>query len=177
MSVAAVLDGLCTYFGGTYDPAERAYRTPQVAGLGTVRRAFPKRDDKADYYLGMPVGAPTGCQMVMQIPKTVERRTAVPAAHGGWKRVEHTVEMHCFLLSVQSYGEDASDDFIALRDALITHIHADPTCGTGGFETGTGFQLGEGSDLEHSLAEAESRSELSRAYLLITSTAVQYVQA
>lgn len=175
MSASTVLNGLCVFFGGAFDQPTRTYRTPQVTGLGVVRRAFAKRDDRADYYLGMPVGALTGSQLVVQLPGGAERRTAMPAVKG-WKRVEHKVEMHFFLVSTQPYGEDAQDEFYALRDAVIARIHTDPTCGTGGFEA-LGFQIGEGLDIEWDLAQAESRAEQSKGYLLIKCTAVEYVQA
>lgn len=175
MSASSVLNGLCTYFGGAYDAATRSYRTPQVAGLGVVRRAFPKDDVGADYYLGMATGTPSGCQLVVQLPGGAERRAASPAVRG-WKRVEHRVELHGFLVSSQLYGEDAQDDAYALRDALVAHIHADPTCGSGGFEA-LGFQVGEGEPLEWDLAQAEAKAGITKGYLLIKTVAVEYVQA
>jgi hypothetical protein len=175
VSASSVLNGLCTYFGGAYDAVTRTYRTPQVAGLGVVRRAFAKDDVGADYYLGMATGTPTGCQLVVQLPGGAERRTAVPMVRG-WKRVEHRVELHAFLISSQLYGEDAQDDFYALRDALFAKIHADPACGSGGFEN-LGFQVGEGELLEWDLAQAEAKAGQTRGYLFIKTIAVEYVQA
>lgn len=52
MSVQSVLDGICRYFGGEYDEQTRTYRSSPLsgAGVGVVRRAWPKRDDHADYF-------------------------------------------------------------------------------------------------------------------------------
>lgn len=175
MSASSVLNGLCTYFGGAYDTATRSYRTPQVTGLGVVRRAFPKDDYGPDYYLGMATGTPSGCQLVVQLPGGAERRSAVPMVKG-WKRVEHRVELHGFLISSHQYGEDAQDDAYALRDAMFAKIHADPSCGTGGFEN-LGFQVGEGETLEWDLAQAEAKAGQTKGYLFIKTIAVEYVQA
>ena len=175
MSASSVLNGLCVYFGGAYDAASRTYRTPQVAGLGVVRRAFPKDDVGADYYLGMTTGTPSGSQLVVQLPGGSERRAAIPAVQG-WKHVEHKVQLHCFLISAQLFGEDAQDDAYALRDALIARIHLDPACGSGGFEN-LGFQVGEGSPIDWDLAQSEAKAGLTKGYLLIEMTAVEYVKA
>jgi hypothetical protein len=109
-------------------------------------------------------------------PPAASSSCSSPAAPRGWKRVEHRVELHGFLISSQLYGEDAQDDFYTLRDALFAKIHADPACGSGGFEN-LGFQVGEGELLEWDLAQAEAKAGQTRGYLFIKTIAVEYVQA
>lgn len=176
MSASSVLDGLCRYFGGqAYDLQTRSYRSPQVAGLGAVRRSFVKKADAADFYLDMATGTATGSQLIVQLPHATEKRIASPSVLG-WKEVRHTVELHFFFVSTHRYAEDASDDFYALRDAVVAHIHADPTCGSGGFEVG-GFQVGEGAPIETDLAQGDARAQQIEAYLLVKSTAVENIKA
>lgn len=177
MGAIEVIDGLCRYFGGPFDADTRSYRTPQVAGLGAVRRAFPKRDDKIDYTLGA-AGAEHGCVMTVQLSHGEERRVAVAGPESGLKRVEYLAELHCFIRSTAAYAEDAADYAHGLRDALIAHVHADRTCGSGGFEVG-GFQVGEGDGprLEWDLSPAESHSELTKLYLAIRFDVLEFIQA
>lgn len=178
MSIQTVLNQLCVYFGGAYDPATHTYRTPQVTGLGVVRRAWPKRDDHAEYYHGMPPGSLNGCQMVVQASGGSESRAAVGGAVSGLKRLNHHIELHCFIRSTAPYAEDTQDYAYGLRDAIFTHIHTDRTCGSGGFEAG-GFQIGEGGEpwLGWELAQARSSADASKSYLLITCDANEYVEA
>lgn len=178
MSAASVLNQLGVYFGGTYDTATRSYRTPQISGLGVVRRAWAKNDDKADYYLGMSPGTATGSQLVIQLAGGDEQRVAFGGATSGGKKVTYDVELNFFIRSSAGYAEDAQDDAYALRDAAIAHLRADRTCGSGGFEVG-GFQVGEGTDLglTWSLSQARSSAQETKAYLLLTFQATEYVEA
>lgn len=181
MSVQSVLNQLCVYFGGPFDTATRTYRTPQVTGLGVVRRAWAKRDDHAEYLVGMPPGSANGSQMVVQIEDGEESRVAVGGAVSGVKRLSHAVQLHCFIRSTERYAEDTQDYGYALRDAILAHIRADRTCGSGGFEAGygVGFQVGEGGEpwIRWHLSQTRSSAEESKAYLLITFDANEYAQA
>lgn len=175
MSAESVLTGLCTYFGGAYDPATRSYRTPRVAGLGAVRGSYVKKADLADFYLGMPEGTATGAQLVVALPSSTEKRIAVPAVLG-WKEVRWTVELNFFLVSNATYSEDATAAFYALRDAVLAHIHADPACGSGGYEAG-GFQVGEGAPITTDLAQGDARAQQIEAVLLVKCIAIENIQA
>src|SRR5262249_47987089 len=80
VTARTVQNQICQYFGGPYDQSTRSYRTPQIPGLGVTRRAFPKREDEAEYYLGMPPGIGNGCVMVVWLLDGDERRIAVAGA-------------------------------------------------------------------------------------------------
>ena len=176
MTVTAVRNQLCVFFGGTYDTVTRTYRTPQVVGLGAVRRAFAKRDDHVDYTLGQVTDH--GCQMVVQLSEGSERRIAAAGPTLGLKERRHRIDLHCFIRSTAAFAEDAQDYADTLREAILDRIHADRTCGSGGFEVG-GFQVGEGSgvDIDWHLSQASTVVELTKFYLLITTTALENIQA
>lgn len=170
-----VRDGVCRWFGGPYDPNTRTYRTPQVPNLGVVRRARPKREDNADFYLAAPsAGAVMGSQMWVHVDSGVESRAATAGAFGGLKFVQSAVMLHVFLRSNAEYAEDAQDAFYQLKDDLIARIRVDRCLGTGGWEQG-GFDVGEGEPwLRWSMAPAETAAEMTRGYLAIEMTARYY---
>ena len=176
-TTATVADQVCTFFGGAYDTPTRTYRTPTVAGLSVVRRAWAKQDDAADYFVGQAPGTTTGCQMVVFITDTRDHRVALPAITGR-RKVHYAVEMHCFILSTAAYAEDVQDFTYALRDALVAKIRTDPTLGTGGIEAGN-FQVGEGSEdgggeiMTH-FEQYDTTAELTKAYLLVSFEAHAY---
>ena len=180
MTTQTVLDQLCVYLGGPYDAAQRIYhQTPQVvSGLYSVRRAWAKQEDAAQYLYGAPPGTKSGCAMVVQIPDGSEQRVAVGGAVSGVKRLAHVVELHGFIRSSELYAEDSQDFGYALRDAIFARIRADRTCGSGGFEVG-GFQVGEGGQpwLRWHLSQAATRAELTKLYLRIDFEAHEYIQA
>src|SRR2546430_1949895 len=94
-------DGICRWFGGPYDPESRSYRTPQVDGLGVVRRARPKREDNADFYLGQPAsGAVSGSWMWVHVDSGSVVRVATAGHFGGMREVRAAVVLHVFLRSV-----------------------------------------------------------------------------
>lgn len=165
-TLQGVRDGVCRWFGGPYDPNSRSYRTPQVPNLGVVRRARPKREDNADFYLGAPAsGAVMGSWMWVHIDSGVESRAAIAGAFGGLKEIECAVMLHVFLRSTVEFAEDAQDAFYDLAIAIQDRIREDRCLGTGGFENG-GFDVGEGAPwLRWSMAPAETNAEMTRGYL------------
>lgn len=178
MSIQTALDGICTYFGGAYDPATRTYRSSPLAqsGVGVVRRAWAKRDDHADYYHGMQPGARTGCQIVVYIPRSTESRFAVAGATGGMKNVLYEVQLCCYIRSHTAHAEDAQDDVYALRDALVAHLRADRTLGGAVFEAGEHVDGGSGS-IDFDYGQPETKAELTKSFLLMTFPALEIVQA
>lgn len=178
MSLASVQNQICLYFGGVYDPITRSYRAPQIPNLGTVRRAFPKREDEAEFGVGQPPGVGFGCVMVVWLLDGRENRIAVAGASNGRKKVRHVVQLHLFIRSKQPYAEDATDNAYALLDAIRAHIHADRTCGSGGFEVG-GFQVGEGAEpmFEWHMEQGNTSEDVTEIFLLITTDAVEIVAA
>jgi hypothetical protein len=176
VSIQTVLDGICQYFGGPYDPTTRTYRSPTVPGVGVVRRAWAKRDEHEDYFQGLPAASRTGCQIVVHIPSDRETRKAVGGATSGIKRDAFIVELHCYIRSRTPHAEEAQDDVYALRDALKARLRQDRTLG------GAVFQAGEAIDGEHSWIEfeygqPETRNELTKSYLLMRFGATEYLQA
>lgn len=177
MSVQSVQDQICQFFGGPYNHDFHDYRTPQLDGLGAVHRAFPKRQDQADFYLGR-VGTDNGSVMVVWLLEGDEQRIAVAGATDGRKRVVHAVELHCFIRSTAAYAEDAQDYSYGLLDGIRGLIHADRTCGSGGFESG-GFQIGEGQAprLHWRMEQGNTSEDVTEIYLLITTDAVEIIAA
>lgn len=160
---------VCTFFGGPEDPTTHTYRSPTIANLSVVRRAWPKREDKAEYFVGKPPGTTTGAICVVYMPGGSDRRVALPAVIGR-RKSRYRAEMHCFIWSTAGYAEDTQDFGYDLRDQIITKIRTDPTLGSGGIEAGQ-FQVGEGGDggditWEWSQA-ATDKYDNTRAYLLV----------
>lgn len=177
MSLQQVRDGVCRWFGGAYDQPTRSYRSPQVPGLGAVRRARPKSEDDADYYLGQPgPGALVGSQMLVHVGAGRESRAAVAGAFGGLKELTSTVILHVFLRSTAECAEDAQDGFYDLLQAIKDRIRQDRCMGTGGFERPGGFCIGEGGEpwIRWRMDPAETSAELTSAYLSIEFVARYY---
>lgn len=185
-SAGIVADGLCTYFGGNYDPNTRTYRTPQITVPNLdgpiLRRAGPNRDDHdTDYGLGAP-GVPVGCLIMVLLEHGTEQRVAVAGATSGLKHVTWTARMHCFLRSAAPAAEDMQDVTYDLIDAIRARIEADRTCGSGGFEAGygVGFQVAEGGDpwLTWSMSPVlTTPKQLSKQYVQVEFNVDQYIQA
>lgn len=189
MSIASVIDKMCQYFGGAYDPATHTYRTPQIVVPNMsgpiVRRSAAKHDDhNTDFHVTSPppVGVPIGCLILVTIEGGTEKRVAVAGATSGVKQVRHSVRMHCFFRAEVAYVEDAQDALNAFVDAVRARLHADRTCGSGGFEAGydIGFQVGEGGEpwLRWSIAPISTTSkDLSKGYVRFEFDADEYIQA
>lgn len=176
MSIQSVLDGMCTYFGGAYDPDTRTYRSSPLSAVGVVRRAWAVDDILADYFNGMDPGARTGCQIVAWIPRDSEQRFALGGEHGGMKNVRYEVELAVYIRSRTPHAEDAQDDVYALRDALKGHMRADRTLGGACFEAGEAVDGGRGSiDCEY--GQPETKAGLTKSFLLMSFTALEIVQA
>lgn len=173
MSVATALDGICRYLGGPYDAATRTYRTPTVAGVGIVRRAFAKRDDHADYYHGMPAGARTGCVVIVTIYQQTVFRYALGGQHG-MKQRNYGVELACFIRSRTAHAEDAQDDVYALQDALLDRLNADPTLGGAVFQAGEHIDQGD-STIRIAYGQPETKAEVTKSFLSIQFTACELV--
>lgn len=176
MSVQSVLDGICTYFGGAYDTTTHTYRSSPITGVGVVRRGWAKRDDHADYFRGMPPGTRTGCQIVVHISHQIEGRKALGGAHSGVKFIEYTVELLCFVRSNSGNAEDAQDDVHTLRDNLVAWMRADRTLGGAVFQAGEHVEHGN-SFIEFSYGQPETKAELTKSFLSMRFTALEFVFA
>lgn len=177
MSVQSALDGICQYFGGSYDQQTRTYRTPQVAGLGVVRRAYAKRDDHGDYFLGMAPGARTGAQMVVTIYRSHEFRVALGGEHNGMKQRNFEVELAVFIRSRAPYAEDAQDDVYALQDAIVDRIRADRTLGGAVFQAGEHIDGALNEGLTFNYGQPETAGDLTKSFLSVTFAACEFANA
>lgn len=177
MSVSSVLDGICQYFGGLYDPVTRTYRSSPVAGIGVVRRAFAKRDDHADYFHGMQPGARTGCQMVVTIYRGNEFRIALGGAHGGMKQRNFEVELGCFIRSRTPHAEEAQDDVYDLQDAIVEWIRLDRTLGGAVFQAGEHIDGAAHNGISFAYGQPETKAELTKSYMSISFSACEFVAA
>jgi len=181
--IRAIRHGIATWFGGPYDEPMRSYRTPQVEGLGVVRRARAGLDDHAEYFLGQPApGGLVGSQMLVHVQGATEERVAIAGPTSGLKLVRADVLLAVWLRSTAEHTEDAGDAFYGLLDRLLARLRDDRTCGTGGFEAGYdagGFQIGEGGDpwLRWEMDAPETSNGLTSAYLTIAFQAKTYIQA
>lgn len=178
MTAQAVQNQICVYFGGPYDYPTRSYRTPQVPGLGVVRRAFPKREDEAEFFLSTGPGVGLGSAMVVWLVDGDERRIAFAGATDGRKRVAYQVQLHLFVRCKLDHAEDGQDYAYGLLDAIRDHIHADRTCGSGGFEVG-GFQVGEGDapQFRWHLEQANTSEDVTDLYMRIETDALEIIAA
>lgn len=178
MSAESVLDGICAYFGGAYDPERRLYVTSQVPGVGVVGRSWPKRDDHQDFFNGMVPGARTGSRITVFIPHQVEFRETFGGATGGMKRVLYWVQLCCYLRSRTEHAEDAQDDMYALRDALDAYARLDRTLGGAVFQAGESIQgMGAAASISFEYGQPETRAELTKGFLLMKFGAVEFVFA
>jgi hypothetical protein len=177
VSVTAALDGICRYFGGAYDAPSRTYRSPQVSGVGVVRRAFAKRDDHADYFHGMSPGTRTGSVMVVTIYRSNEFRVSLGGAHGGMKQRNFEVELACFIRSRTEHAEDAQDDVYALQDAIVEHIRLDRTLGGAVFQAGEHIDRAANDGISFDYGQPETKAELTKSFLSVTFSACEFVEA
>ncbi|MFJ6085172.1 hypothetical protein ACIQI8_27565 [Streptomyces sp. NPDC092369] len=177
MAITEVLDGICRYFGGDYDPATRTYRSSPVSGVGVVRRGAPTDDKAADYFVGMDPGTRTGSVVLVTIPRQHERRVAVGGEHSGMKLIVYDTILRVFLRSNTPYAEDAQDDAYALREALVAHMRKDRTLDGCVFQAGEHVTEagGDGIDVEYS--EAASKAGLTKGYFEMRFAAVEYIEA
>lgn len=187
MTIKAIANQLCTFFGGPYDPVTRTYRTPQIVvpnASPVFRRAAPKRDDHQQDFFAVPSpGAPVGIlvEIFLEGGGDVREATGSPGIRG----VHHVVGMHAFVRAAETYAEDAQDAQYDLIEALYARLLSDRTAGSGGIEAGfsVGFQAGEVSPhgrswfrWELSPVETTPR-ELSKGYVHIEFDAVELRQA
>jgi hypothetical protein len=148
-----VRDGIAAWFGGTYQDEGRCWQGGSllINGLGTVRKAFPKRVNDNDYFNGMVTGRNMGAFMVVEIGFDRESRDGIAGAPvldsqgniiaGGIKRDLYRVTLNVFHLSFKQLAEDAQDDVDQLVEAIKQRIRIDRTLGMPGVIT----QAGESS--------------------------------
>jgi len=172
MSAAAVLDGICRYFGGPYDPGTRTYRASPVAGVGVVRRAFAKRDNHGDYFHGLPAASRTGSQIIVTIYRSREFRIALGGEHGGMKQRNFEAELACFIRSRTPHAEDAQDDVYALQDALVGWMQRDRTLGGAVFQAGEHMTNGS-NEIAFGYGQPQTKDELTKSFLSMAFSACE----
>lgn len=187
MTIKAIADQLCQFFGGPYDPVTHTYRTPQISvpnASPVFRRAAPKRDDhQGDFFAVATAGMPIGCLVEIFLESGADLRLAPGTP--GIREVNHTVHMHAFIRAAENYAEDAQDAEYDLIEAIYERLLSDRTAGSGGIEAGfgVGFQIGEAAShgqpwFRWQLSPVEvTPRELCKAYLHIEFDAVELRQA
>lgn len=101
----------------------------QVAGLNAVYTSFPKRLDGQAFTAGQPPGTASGAVAVVFIAGEVESRLAIGGEHGGWKRIDYTIQVHIFHRSTEPDAQAAMDSFDGVVEALKVRLRADRTMG------------------------------------------------
>ncbi|MEU6513620.1 hypothetical protein [Streptomyces sp. NPDC046978] len=177
MPIAQVLDGICRYFGGDYDPKTRTYRSSPVTGIGVVRRAWPTDDPHDEYFNGMDPGARTGCQVVVAIPRQHEYRRAMGGEHSGVKQIVYEVILHLYLRSRTPFAEDAQDDAYALRDALVEWMRRDRELGGCVFQAGEHITESGGDGIDFEYSQPATKGGLTKGYFTMRFAAVEFVEA
>lgn len=147
-----IVDAVCRYFGGAYNPTYHAYQTSIIPGIAQYRRGWDKLDDFSSYFVDMPEGTLTGCQCVVSAVRGTERRLTFPAVQGR-KHNSVSLAMYLYFWSTAPYVEDCQDTVADVRQAVILALRADPTLGTGGFEAGwfhvgVADEHGSGGDID-----------------------------
>lgn len=179
MSASSVLNQIGVWFGGAYDAGNHRYGTPQVTGLGAVRRGRPKRLDTAEYYLGAAQGTATGSVMFIgRAGEGTDRRVAFGGATSGIKRIAHPIQLTVWVRSTAAYAEDCEDYTVALRDAILDRIHTDRSLGSGGWEAG-GFYVGEGGPpwIRWRISDVATAEDVNHQTLTVAFDAVEYIYA
>lgn len=178
MPVQQVIHGICCFFGGEYDETTRTYRSSPLPGVGVVRRAWPKDDNHADYFLGQDPGPRTGCQIVVAIPRQHEIRRAVGGEHNGMKEIVYEVVLNCYLRSRTSFAEDAQDDAYAMRDTLVEWMRRDRTLGDCVFQAGEHVsESGGGDGIDFEYSQPATKDGLTKGYLAMRFAAVEFINA
>jgi len=91
----------------------------QIPNLNQVFTSFPKRINfEAN---AMPGQLTRGAGMVF-IAGEQESRIAVGGADNGWKRIDYDIQFQLFTHSMQTYGQDAMDDFDAIIDGIKDRV-------------------------------------------------------
>lgn len=135
---ADVRDGIATYFGGQYLPDARCYREGPLLpyGLATLRAYVPKRENDADYTVGLAPGRAMGAYAVVYLAETNERREAFGGPTSGWRHRIYAVTLHLYHLATKALAEDAQADVDELLEAAVALIHADRTLGDAVMQAG-----------------------------------------
>lgn len=184
MALVAVRDQIATYFGGPYVPRARAYLTPQVPGLGVVKRSRGARQPKAAMHEGMDTDR-YGTAMLVRVMAGHEEDVTLPGHEGGWKRAEYGVRLELYLHSGARYPEDAEDAFTGLVERLMDRIRADRTLGSGGFDkplddgspNPAGMQVTAPGQVAWEMSPIETLQAITRAFGVIDLAVAQYIQA
>ena len=190
MSVFSVVDQVCQFLGGPYDPESHTYRTPQLVLAGTspvVRRAAPHFDDhEQDFYAVGAAGVPIG--VLIEVFNEEGADVRIAGGQPGLREVHHRLVMNVFMRALKEKAEDLQDAQYQLLDVIRGKLYSDRTAGSGGFEAGfangetIGFQTGEASEgqswFRWKMYPVETTPKgLSKTFIYIEFDAVEFRQA
>lgn len=119
---------------------------PAVGGVNRVYTAFPTA--MSGFYGSAP-GSSAGAVLVVHLADESETRITIGGPHSGRKRVDYSVELHLYFVSITPTTVDGGDPGEMAADALDTivgnlkdRIRADRQAGTG-YPNGAVWQWGE----------------------------------
>lgn len=92
-----------------------------IPNLNQIFTSFPKR---INFESNAAPGQLTRSAGVVFINAENESRVAVGGAYDGWKRIDYSVEFQVFVHSMQSYAQDAMDDFDNIIDGIKDQLRA-----------------------------------------------------
>jgi hypothetical protein len=139
MSSRAIRDAICVHLGGPYDAEARAHLQPTVPGLGSVRRARPRRTIRREAHGGQ-ADELNGATAYVTVGRGEETRLSMPReVLSELRQVAYEVEVRVAMQSYAKFSEDSEDYFEQLREDLLTRLRADPALGSGGYAAGAGI--------------------------------------
>lgn len=92
-----------------------------IPHLNNIQKSHPKRFNFQD---SSYAGELTRAAGVVFIRREEESRVAIGGANDGWKRVDYDVIFQIFCHSMQTYSQDAMDDFDQIVDAVKAQLRS-----------------------------------------------------
>lgn len=88
------------------------------AAIPNLNQIFTSHPKRINFQANATAGQMTRAAGLVFISDESDSRIANGGAYEGWKRVDYTVQFQVFTHSMQSYAQDAMDDFDAIIDAV-----------------------------------------------------------
>jgi hypothetical protein len=114
------------------------------AAITNLNQVFASHPKRINFEQNATAGQATRAAGMVFIAGETEQRIAIGGASNGWKRVDYAVEFQVYCHSMQSYAQDAMNDFDAIIDAIKDRVRS------GGHRLGEPdgniiWQVGEGT--------------------------------
>ena len=92
-----------------------------IPNLNQIFTAHPKR---INFEQNAAPGQLTRAAGMVFIAGETEERVAIGGANSGWKRIDYDVQFQVYTHSMQTYAQDAMDDFDAIIDAIKDRVRS-----------------------------------------------------